>query len=66
MINVLALMSNLPDFEDALQCESAIAAGCEIIVTRDKKHFRSVAIPVLSPEAFLQYYAEQENNDYEI
>lgn len=33
------------------------AAGCDAIVTRDKKrHFPQEGIPVLSPEAFLNEY----------
>ena len=49
-----ALSSDAPDFEDMLQYEAAIAAQCDVIVTRDKKrHFPSGVIPVLSPETFL-------------
>ena len=31
-----ALYSNMPDFEDMLQFESAYGAGCDVIVTRNK------------------------------
>ena len=44
----------MPDFEDVLQYESAVAAGCEVIVTRDKRrHFPTGGIPILSPDDFL-------------
>ena len=49
-----ALEDDVPDFEDRLQFESAMAAQCEVIVTRDKKrHFPHDRIPILSPEEFL-------------
>lgn len=55
-----ALNSELPDFEDMLQYEAAVAAGCEVIVTRDKKrHFPKDGIPVLSPEDFLDSYCSE-------
>lgn len=51
-----ALFSNMPDFEDMLQYESAQAAGCDVIVTRNEKHFPAQQIPVMSPMDFLHYY----------
>jgi len=52
-----ALVDDVPDFEDRLQFESAIAAQCEVIVTRDKKrHFPQDRIPILSPEEFLRKF----------
>lgn len=52
-----ALNSDMPDFEDMLQYEAALAAKCDIIVTRDRKrHFPTEEIPVLSPEVFLNTY----------
>lgn len=52
-----ALNSDMPDFEDMLQYESAVAAGCEVIVTRDKKrHYPKDGIPVSSPEEFLDSF----------
>ena len=52
-----ALCSDLPDFEDMLQYEAAIAAKCDVIVTRDKKrHFPNDGLPVLSPEVFLNEF----------
>lgn len=37
------------DFEDAVICQSAIAAGADGIVTRDPKGFRKSPIPVYTP-----------------
>ncbi len=52
-----ALSSGMPDFEDMLQYEAAVAAKCDAIVTRDKKrHFPSDGLPVLTPESFLNNF----------
>ena len=52
-----ALCSDMPDFEDMLQYKAAVAAKCDVIVTRDKKrHFPDDGIPVLSPEDFLNEF----------
>ena len=54
-----ALYSNMPDFEDMLQFESAYNAGCDVIVTRNKKHFPQEAIQIVdSIEFFNNYWAE--------
>ena len=55
-----ALFSQMPDFEDMLQFESAYAAGCDVIVTRNKKHFPQDAIQVLDAIEFFDYYWSQE------
>ena len=41
------------DFEDAIQYETAIKAGCECILTRHEKAYYFSKIPVLSPIDFL-------------
>ena len=41
------------DFEDVLQYECAKAHGCDVIVTRNSRHFPFAQIPVLSPAEFL-------------
>ena len=51
-----ALFSSMPDFEDMLQFESAFAAGCDVIVTRNKKHFPQDAIQVLDLKEFFDSY----------
>lgn len=53
-----ALFSEMPDFEDMLQFESAIAYRCDIIVTRNGKHFPKNVIPVLTPSQFLARYTK--------
>jgi predicted nucleic acid-binding protein len=50
-----ALHGNIKDFEDALQYYSAIKAGCDIIITRNGKDFKSSHIPVMTPHEFLQH-----------
>ena len=54
-----ALFAAMPDFEDMLQFESAYAAGCDIIITRNKKHFPQDAIQLLEPEEFFNCYWPQ-------
>lgn len=49
-----AYTTPLPDFEDALQMEAAVAAHVDAIVTRNKRHFRQPAIAVLRPEEFVE------------
>jgi predicted nucleic acid-binding protein len=51
--NVLrdALQHEAHDFEDAVSEAAAQAIGCEAIVTRDPKGFRTAGLPVLTPEA---------------
>lgn len=54
-----ALFSAMPDFEDMLQFESAYAAGCDVIITRNKKHFPQDAIQLLEPAEFFNHYWPQ-------
>jgi predicted nucleic acid-binding protein len=46
-----ALQHEAHDFEDAVSEAAARATGCEAIVTRDPKGFRTAGLPVLTPEA---------------
>ena len=49
-----ALRSDNPDFEDALQISCADYGNCDVIVTRDTKHFDAYTdIPVYTPKEFL-------------
>lgn len=57
-----ALFSDMPDFEDMLQYESAKDAACDVIVTRNKKHFPQDGIPVLTPTEFLTGFAIEKSN----
>lgn len=49
-----SLISPVTDYEDAVQCESAVAAGLDAIVTRNKKDFAKSPLPVYSPAQFLR------------
>jgi predicted nucleic acid-binding protein len=49
-----AYSTALPDFEDALQFEAAVAASVDVIVTRNKRDFRQERIDVLTPEETLE------------
>ena len=51
IINAKSLEAN--DFEDGIQYETAIKAGCECILTRNEKDFSFAKIPILSPTDFL-------------
>ena len=55
-INSKACSSNLPEFEDNIQIQSALEFGLDAIVTRNKKHFRQDEIPVYTPKEFLEKY----------
>lgn len=41
------------DFEDTIQIKSAVASHCDVIVTRDMRHFKDSPIPVQTPDDFL-------------
>ena len=47
------LQSDFADLEDAIQHYSALAAGAEVIVTRNKLDYASAGIPVLEPSEYL-------------
>lgn len=46
------LQANFPDNEDALQMQTAIAAGAQAIITRNHRHYKQSTVPVFSPEEF--------------
>lgn len=51
----LAFASDVADNEDLLQYYSAVSEGCEVLVTRNEKHFpKDGTLSVMSPEAFLK------------
>jgi len=45
--------NNFSDFEEGLQYYSALGANCKIIISRDKKGFKSAKLPIMSAEEFL-------------
>ena len=55
-----ALHSGMPDFEDMLQFEAAYGAGCDVIVTRNKKHFPQDAIQIVDSIEFFDCYWSEE------
>lgn len=52
----LALENPGTDFEDAVQYFSAKAAGCEVIISRDKDGFKAFNIPCFTPQEFLETF----------
>jgi len=51
-----AFSVNVPDVEDMLQYYSAVSAKCDVVITRNKKHFPSDGIPVMTPYDFLMQH----------
>ena len=41
------------DYEDDIQLQSAIVSGCSHLFTRDPNHFRTSALAVVPPSAFV-------------
>jgi len=50
----LALDSDFKDFEDAIQYNTAIENGINIIITRNLKDFKTAKIPVLTAKDFIK------------
>ncbi|MDZ7292694.1 MAG: PIN domain-containing protein [candidate division KSB1 bacterium] len=49
-----AFDSQLPEFEDNIQFYSAREMQVDYIITRNKKHFDQMGIPVATPDEFLK------------
>lgn len=49
----LSLVSDFKDFEDAIQYYTAIENEMELIITRNKRDFRNVRLPVLTAREYL-------------
>lgn len=54
-----ALLHPATDFEDMLQYQCAMANHCDIILTRNCKHFEFAQIPVLTPSDYLSQIMDQ-------
>ena len=52
-----AFSESSPDVEDLLQYYSANAADCDVVITRNGKHFPSTGLPILTPTEFLERYS---------
>ena len=50
----LALTSDQKDFEDAIQYYTAIENNTDIIITRNKKDFKKLNIPILTAKEYLK------------
>ena len=50
----LALISELKDFEDAIQFYTAIENDMSLIITRNKKDFKRLPLPVLTAKEYLK------------
>ena len=49
----LALESDFPDFEDAIQYYACLDNDIDVIVTRNKKDYKTGKLPVMSAEEYL-------------
>ena len=50
----IALTQPVKDYEDMLQYQCALAAGCDVVVTNNKKDFHEFCnLPFLTSEEFL-------------
>ena len=50
----LSLASGFNDFEDAIQYYTAIENSVEIIISRNKKDFKNIKLPILTANEFLK------------
>ena len=48
----LSLDSDFKDFEDAVQCCSAVNAKADCLITRNKREYTIDILPILTPEEF--------------
>lgn len=53
-----AIGQPVPDFEDMLQYQCAKAAGCDYIITNDRRHYDFSDIPHFSSAAFVEQLDE--------
>jgi PIN domain. len=49
----VALSLRMTDFEDAMQVASALAAGAEVIVTRNTRDFRTSPVRAVAPRDYI-------------
>ncbi len=50
----LAMSSNFSDFEDAIQHFTAMRHECDVIITRNLKHYKKSMLPVMSAEQYIR------------
>lgn len=51
-----AIHADFRDFEDSMQYFSALAAKCDIIITRNEKDFKQGLLPVMDAARFLNIF----------
>ncbi len=56
---VEGLKSSMPDFEDALQNNSAIRNQCACIITRNIEDYKSSKLDIYTPLEFINLYKEK-------
>ena len=49
----LSLASDFKDFEDAVQCNSAVSAKVDCLITIKKRDYVTDILPILTPKEFL-------------
>lgn len=59
----LALSSTIKDYEDAIMVETGSRVGAECVVARNLKDYKLSALPVLSPDQFLEQMRKAEESD---
>ena len=59
----LALSSTIKDYEDAIMVETGSRVGAACVVTRNLKDYKLSALPVLSPDQFLEQMRKAEESD---
>lgn len=50
----LALVSDFKDFEDAIQYHTALESNLDLIITRNKKDFKTSSLPVMTAKEYLK------------
>lgn len=50
----LALISDFKDFEDAIQYHTALESNLDLILTRNKKDFKTSSLPVMTAKEYLK------------
>lgn len=58
-----ACASSVGDFEDAVVDETAFSSGCDLIVTRDARHFNASRVKAVSPSEFVEMLSAVANQD---
>ncbi len=58
-----ACASAVRDFEDAVVDETAFSSGCDLIVTRDARHFDASRVKAVSPGEFVDILSDIENQN---